>query len=394
MTTLALNMIVAPGESGLLKRCLDSFHARDVFDEIVIVNTSNDSNINVMAQQYDARVFNFAWETEQYPYGDFGGARNLAVDKSTADNIMWLDTDDALLPRDWPGFEKALALVKSPERADIEQWSVSYALVCDETGKPQMAFWRERIFKRELCRWKRPVHETLTPEWELVKNAKINGIFITHLPMKPSYTSATRNVKILEHEYKNNTDDVQVKYFLGRDLMFIGRINEGVKILSEIVDNLETGTEMMYSISMELVWYFAYGRMKPRPMVEELNVKNIGKVEGWCRQALSFTSSYAEPYLVLGDVYWHGGFLDSAMKMYMLASKKKVGQGKFQLFPFYNELPADRLSKVFEMKGNYDLACHFNHVAMNYNNIGDHRERRKYIIEKLAEEYNNVISKN
>lgn len=393
MTTLALNIIVAPGEAGLLKRCLDSFNAKESFDEIVVVNTSLDEAVDKTAREYTDKVFFFQWETEEYPFGDFAGARNLALENSTTDNIMWLDTDDILLPIYDTKWTEFLQLVKKDENASIEQWAIQYALICNPDGSPVMSFWRERIFKRTVTEWRRPVHECLVPEWDAVKNAKVNNLFITHLPMKPVYVSAVRNVKILEKEYANNPDDIQTKFFLARDRIRIGQTEEGIKALEEMVDNLEAGSEMLLSICLEIVLYYAYGECSTNPLLEDMNQGNLDKVEKWCRQALSFTAGYAEPYLILGDVYWFKGLLENAMQMYMTASKKKLGVGKFQSIPYYTELPNDRLSRVFEARGNFAMSAHFNKLAIKYNPIDYYINRRKFIINELVKEYNNEFGK-
>lgn len=394
MATLALNMIVAPAEAGLLKRCLDSFHALECFDEIVIVNTSLDEKVNEIARLYSDKVFYFQWETEEHPNGDFAGARNLALQNTESENVMWLDSDDVMLGKDLPKWLETVKLLKDEKNSGIEQWSIQYALICDPSGNPQTSFWRERVFKRTLHSWKRPVHETLSPEWEQVKNAKINGLYITHLPTKPSYVSALRNVKILEPEYAKNPEDIQIKYFLGRDLLFIGRIDEGVKILTDMIDNIETGSEMSYAICIELVWLYAYGNFETSPQLDKMKTENLQKVQSWCRQALSFSASYAEPYVVLGDVYLKQGAVENASKMYATAMKKKIGSGKFQNHAFYTELPAERLSRIFAAKKNYDMALHFNRIAVYRNNCDAYIFQRRELIQKLVEEFNNDFSKN
>jgi len=394
MTTLALNIIVAPGEAGLLKRCLDSFKAKELFDEIVIVNTSLDEAVNTMAREYTDKVHYFQWENDEHPFGDFAGARNLAREHSTTDNIMWLDTDDVLLPIYEEKFRNALAFVKDEKNANIEQWTMQYSLICNGDGTPAMSFWRERIFKRTAIEWRRPVHEGMYPEWDSVKNARINGVYITHLPMKPAYVSALRNVKILEMEYKKNPDDLNTKFFLGRDCLRVGKTDQGIEILTSIIDNLEGGSDMMFGISLELAMFYAYGSTETHVLLEDIKQDQLDNVEKWCRQALSFSANYAEPYVILGDVYWYRGYMDNAMELYMTAAKKKLGIGKFQSVPFYTELPADRLSRIFEAKGNFAMACHFNKTAIEYNKMDYYINRRKFLINGLVKEYNDEFGKN
>lgn len=394
MISFGLNMIVGPGEAGLLKRCLESFDAKKSFDEIVIVNTSLDKNIDLVAGEFTDKVFNYPWETPEHPYGDFGGARDFARQNSTADKLMWLDTDDVLLEQYKESWNKTRDLIKDEAHRDVLIWSMPYALLIDEAGNPLSWFRRERVFDRKEIQWRRPVHELMFPEWEMVRHAKLNNIYITHLPMKPSYTSAVRNVKILEHEVQQGNKDTQTKYFLGRDMMFVGRSEEGVKMLEEIVSDLSTSYEMLYAIAIDIIWFYAYGNSDTHPDIEKFKLGNLQKAESWCRLALSFTNDYAEPYVLLGDVYWHKNELDAAMKMYLTATKKQLGVGKFQTVPLYNEIPFERLSRVFEAKGMLEMALHWNKKLLNVVKTMDYLVCRGKLIKALSEEMEDVLNKN
>lgn len=390
MNTLGLNVIVGPGEASLLKRCLLSFNAKEVFDEIVIVNTSNDSTIDEVARLFTDKIFYYAWETPEHPYGDFGGARDFARKNSTTEKIMWLDTDDVCLDQYKDKWAKAVALVRDEQYKDVMMWAMPYAIVVDENGSPTTWFRRERIIDRVKIEWQRPIHELMFPEWEMVKHAEINRMFITHLPTKPTYVSAVRNVKILEHEYytKGNQDN-QTKYFLGRDYMFVGQAEKGIALLEEIVNEMATSYEMLYAIAMELVYFYAYGCNNPRPKIEHFKRENLQKAEGWCRLAMTFAPEYAEPCTVLGDVYLQKGALDSAIKVYSLALKKKFGVGKFQSAPLYCEIPAERLTQLYAKKGNLGMALHYNRIALNVNPLPEYVIIRKELVQLIIEEIRN-----
>jgi tetratricopeptide (TPR) repeat protein len=395
MSTLGLNIIVGPGEAKLLKRCLDSFDAKNSFDEIVIVNTSLDDAINQVAKEYTNNIFYYAWETEEHPFGDFGGARDHARKNSTADKIMWLDTDDVCLKEYKEKWVKTIALVKNDAYKDVILWSMPYAIVVNDKGEPVTWFKRERIFDREKIEWRRPIHELMFPEWEMVKNAEINGMFITHLPMKPTFSSASRNVKILEHEYTvRGNNDPQTKYFLGRDLMFVGQAERGIKLLKEITDDMRVSYEMLYAIAIELVNFYAYGCYNARPRIDHFKKENIQEVEGWCRLAMSYASEYAEPCVVLGDVYWHKGNVEAAIKMYRVALTKKIGTGKFQCAPMYYEIPAERLARLYALKKNLGMAIHYNRMVLNVNKSTEYINNRKELIQLLIEEVHNEFGTN
>jgi len=391
MTTLALNIIVGPGEAHLLNRCLKSYDAKNNFDEIVIVNTSKDEEVNRVAFEYTKKVFFFQWESEDFPFGNFGGARDCARLNTESDKIWWLDADDVCIEQYKEKLIDAIKIIKNEQYKDVIIWLMPYTIILNENGNNDVWFKRERVFDRKKIQWKRPVHETIFPGIEIVKYAVINGMFNTHLPNKPTYTSAIRNIKILEHEYSRDKTDIQIKYFLGRDYMFTGNLDKGISLLNDILNDMESSYEMLYAIALEMIWFYAYGGINPHATLHNFKQENINNVESYCRLALSYSHEYAEPYVVLGDVYYYKKLIDASAKMYMTAMKKKIGVGKFQTEPFYTEVPADRLTDIFNLKGMIGMALHYNTMSLKYNKKEDYLKKRNAIIEKLKNEDINLI---
>ncbi len=91
--TISLCMIVKNEEENLA-RCLDS--ARDIVDEIIIVDTGSTDRTVEIAKNYGARVFNHPWE------GSFSKARNYSLKYATCDWILYLDADEELNREDAP----------------------------------------------------------------------------------------------------------------------------------------------------------------------------------------------------------------------------------------------------------------------------------------------------
>lgn len=389
MTTLALNMIVGSNEAQLLKRCLTTFDAKNIFDEIIIINTSNDEQIDNVALEFGSKVYNFIWKTKDFPYGNFGGAREEARKNTKSEKIMWLDADDILLKQHKEKFIEAISIVKDDKYKDIIIWKMPYSLVYDQHGNPEQYFMRERIIDREKIQWKRAVHEIVFPYFDMVKNATMRGVFITHAPVKPSYSSASRNISILEHEYSKDSSDVQTRYFLGRDYILGGNQQKGIDLLEEILCELSTSSEMLYAIAIELAWYYSYYSSHPRPKLREYNVDNILKVESYCRIALSLSFSYAEPYVILGDTYFYKKDYESASKMYLVALKKPLDDGMLKSTTLYGEIPCERLAFTYEARGLLGMALHYNKQAIRHNPKNEeYVEIRKLILGKLNNEMN------
>jgi glycosyltransferase involved in cell wall biosynthesis len=143
-------MIVRNEESNL-PLCLES--VRDVFDEIVVVDTGSTDRTKEIATAFGARVIDFAW------VDDFAAARNVALDHATGDYVLWLDADD---------------VIESVERAKLEALFQTlrpggmdaYVLrcICDTSDAGQLVVDQPRLFpRREGIRWERRVHEVINP---------------------------------------------------------------------------------------------------------------------------------------------------------------------------------------------------------------------------------------
>ncbi|WP_337872164.1 glycosyltransferase family 2 protein, partial [Ignavibacterium sp.] len=81
---ITLSMIVK-NEERYLEDCLNS--VKNVFDEIIIVDTGSTDNTLKIAEKFNAKVFHFDW------INDFSAARNFALSKSTGEWILYLDAD-------------------------------------------------------------------------------------------------------------------------------------------------------------------------------------------------------------------------------------------------------------------------------------------------------------
>ena len=87
MVTISLCMIVK-NEEKVLGRCLVS--AKDIADEIIIVDTGSTDRTKEIARRYGAKIFDQKWQD------DFSLARNFSFSKATMDYCMWLDADDVI----------------------------------------------------------------------------------------------------------------------------------------------------------------------------------------------------------------------------------------------------------------------------------------------------------
>ena len=80
--------MIVKDESAVLERALNC--AKQLADEIVIVDTGSKDNTKQIAQKFTDKVFDFVWQD------DFSAARNFSFSKATCDYQMWLDADDVI----------------------------------------------------------------------------------------------------------------------------------------------------------------------------------------------------------------------------------------------------------------------------------------------------------
>ncbi|MBF0508147.1 MAG: tetratricopeptide repeat protein [Deltaproteobacteria bacterium] len=89
--TISLCMIVK-NEEIMLPQCLAS--AKDVVDEIIVVDTGSTDRTPEIAASFGAKVYHHPWEN------DFSKMRNYSLSYATSDWILILDADERLEPDD------------------------------------------------------------------------------------------------------------------------------------------------------------------------------------------------------------------------------------------------------------------------------------------------------
>ena len=156
MAEISLCMIVK-NEEKVLGRCLES--AKELADEIVIVDTGSEDRTREIAGSYTSLVYEIPWRD------DFSQARNFSFSMATKEYCMWLDADDVISEEN----RRKLLEYKGKMDGTEDVVMIKYTAGFDAAGRPSFTYYRERILRnREDLRWKGRVHEAVEPRGNVV----------------------------------------------------------------------------------------------------------------------------------------------------------------------------------------------------------------------------------
>ncbi len=338
MITWSLCMIVKNEEKNI-EKCLNSI--KDLFDEIIIVDTGSTDNTKNIIEKYTENIYDFIW------INDFSAARNHAFSLATKDYIMWLDADDILKEEDYQKLKK----LKKNMNKDYDIIMMKYNIAFDQVGNPTFSYYRERLLKRERnYKWNDRVHEYI----ELSGNIHKEDIAITH--DKTTNEISTRNLNIYkEKELNKEKFTPRNLYYYGRELYDHSEFDLAINKLEEflntkkgwIEDNINTCYLLSYCYaslnneeeSLECLFKtFNYDipRKKTCSLIGNyfLNQKEYIKAIYWYELALSLKITdnlsfhesdydYFIPYINLCVSYDRIGNREEAIKYHKLCKEIK-----------------------------------------------------------------------
>ena len=332
--SIGLCMIVK-NEEEVLARCLDS--AKDVADEIVIVDTGSDDATIDIAKKYTDKVYSYRWNF------DFAAARNYAFSLSSADYILWLDADDVLLEKDCA----ALQALKKTMDGSVNAYFLRYNAAFDEDGNVTMYFFRERIVKRECgFAWQGRVHETLCVSPPVRYE---DGIAVTH--KKGTRKERCRNLFIFARMFADGTmpDDRQ-KYYFARELCDNGLYDTAAAAFEWFLRGGGWTEDKIGACRALSLCYKMLG--------------NRQKQRGALLKSFDFAPPRPEICCDLGDFYREGHEYSKAIFWYKLAANEKTQASSGFICPDYSGfIPYLWLCVCFDKLGDYSRAKHYNDLA-------------------------------
>lgn len=214
--TISLAMIVRDVEK-TLDRCLEGFS--QCVDEIIIVEggRSKDSTLEI-ARKYTDKVYtDFEW------VDDFSAARNYSFSKCTKDFILWCDGDDFIKPAD-------IKKIQELDFSDKDVVICNYIYALDEYGNKKSVVPRERFFRRSLgVEWSGEIHEAVL----LNHPYHVSDIEWYH---EKQHGTSERNLAILERIVEKNPENSRNLYYLGKEYIDFGKVDEAINNLLRFVE--------------------------------------------------------------------------------------------------------------------------------------------------------------
>ena len=206
---VSLTMIVRNEEDNL-PHALES--VREVFDEIVIVDTGSNDRTMEIARSFGAKVFEFAW------IDDFAAARNEALAHATGDYAFWLDADDVVDPAAREKLEGTLQTLRAGEET-------AFVVRCacdpspDGSGGDTVVDHIRLFPLRDDVRWTYRVHEQILPSLNRAKvPVRWTDVTVRHTGYVDSALRSRkldRDTKILMSELEARPDEPFILFNLG-----------------------------------------------------------------------------------------------------------------------------------------------------------------------------------
>lgn len=205
--------LIVRDEERMLPGCIESL--RGAVDEIVVADTGSCDGTRRLARHLGARVFSVPWG------GDFGAARNAAMDHATGEWLLTIDADERLCRADgrvpvkgelWPAIAAADCDAYALRLINFDDLDKKLAL--DEHSLTRL------VRNDPALRYTNRVHEVLT----LPPDARVLGLpgfELHHL----GYVSAViadkdkieRNRRLIEAELERDPGSAMMHFYLGRE---------------------------------------------------------------------------------------------------------------------------------------------------------------------------------
>lgn len=338
MITISLCMIVR-NEEDTLSRVLES--AKDLVDEIIIVDTGSEDKTKEISKQYTDKIFDFEW------IDDFSAARNYSFSKATQEYIFYLDADDVMLEEDREKFKK----LKKELDLSVDSVTMKYNVGFDKYGNVTFSYRRHRLVKRSRnFKWYGPCHNYLAVSGKIIDS----DIAISH---KKEKHQTDRNLKIYEKRIERGDE------FSPRDIFYYANELYDHKIYEKAVENYNK------FLSMNNGWFedkiYACGKVADYYS----SIGNYTQAYEYCFKSFEYDEPRAEHCCRIGRYFKDKMMYKQAIFWFKLATEleKPEENWGFIMNDYWTWVPHMELCVCYFKTGKNDLAYSHNEIARMYN---------------------------
>ncbi len=303
MSTLTLSMIIK-NEEKYLRNCLES--AKNVVDEIVIVDTGSIDNSLKIAKEFNANIFHFNW------LNDFSAARNFALSKSTGDWILYLDADERISQS---SISEIKQITDTEKKLGIQ--CLVNSISTNKKNSQKMKY--VRLFKNDKkIYFTGKAHEQIEPSL-IQNNYKIidSNIEILHYGYDVSdeklKEKAERNLKLLLIDYQKSPNSY-LAYQIANSYSIIKDLENSVRYFKKALKDKNLNNEFKSICYLHLADY-------------EMRQNNLDAAKELIENGLKIAKSNQLLLLVGSQVYSKIGDSEAAFQLcrnaFLLNSERK-----------------------------------------------------------------------
>ncbi len=225
--TITLCMI-ARNEEDMIGDCLAS--ARDLVDEIIVVDTGSTDRTVQIATTYGAKITNFEWND------CFADARNVAIEQATSDWVLVLDADERLDDNARNQIAQAIS------NSETDAYELAFVNYMTGANTPDVHISRcVRLFRnRSAYRYTGRIHERIAPAIQNTGGIiRLLEAVIHHHGYRPEIVKERgkhqRNLNLLEKDLADSPQDVYVIYHLANQYYTEGNHAKAVEYFEQCV---------------------------------------------------------------------------------------------------------------------------------------------------------------
>lgn len=349
---------ISKNEEKFASRWVDSMKEAD---EIYVLDTGSTDNTVSELKKLGVNVVSKIISPWRF---DVARNESLKLVPLDADVCVCCDMDEIFEK----GWRKKLEKVWSE---GVTRLSYNYNWSLDESDRPLVNFYIQKIHSRNDYEWSHPVHEVLKYIGVGKENMRTcDEITVNHYPDKNKPRSSY--LPLLELSVKEDPLDDRNMHYLGREYMYYGMWNEAIDTLIRHLSLEKTTWKDERCASMRFI-----GRCYK-------NLKRYDEAKMWLDKAIEEAPYLRDPYMERAILEYDLSNYEGVKKYCQLALNIKKHEKTYinELFSWDNTV-YDLLSVSFYYLGEYDKALEYVKKALEMSPDDERLKKNlKLIIDK------------